>query len=55
MAKFTTKEWRLKNIETYSGTEQIFTDYAVKKLAKPMKMKNLAILLKKNKKIKKLY
>jgi len=53
MAKFTTKEWRLKNIELLRTEHRFFTDYAVKNW-QPMKDENLAILLKKEQKNKKL-
>jgi predicted metal-dependent HD superfamily phosphohydrolase len=53
IAKFTTKEWRLKNIELLRTEHRFFTDYAVKNW-QPMKDENLAILLKKEQKNKKL-
>tara|TARA_R110002051_G_scaffold234092_1_gene295658 strand:+ start:23060 stop:24262 length:1203 start_codon:yes stop_codon:yes gene_type:complete len=53
LAKFTTKEWRLKNIELFRTEHRFFTDYALKNW-QPIKDENLATLLKKEEKNSKL-
>ncbi|WP_047416783.1 Pycsar system effector family protein [Cellulophaga sp. Hel_I_12] len=53
IAKFTTKEWRLKNIELFRTEHRFFTDYALKNW-QTIKDENLAVLLKKEEKNSKL-